>query len=83
MENILNNNELLILRKSMPKGYKAILAEKANCSESTVYFVFKNECKNLDTVETVISEALKIAVKRNAEKKAKAQDLRQKLQTIS
>jgi len=53
----MTKKELNRLKKSLPKGYRDMLAEKLNCTTSMVDMVLAGTRKNLDIISTAIEIA--------------------------
>jgi len=71
----LNEEQLLKLRKELPKCWAITLAEKCDCTSKSVENVFNNKCKDIDLIAKVINEAIKLRDK----KRAKLEKLNQKI----
>jgi len=53
----MTKKELIKLKKSLPKGYRDVLAEKFNCSMSTVDMVLVGTRKNIELIKVAIELA--------------------------
>ncbi len=53
----MTKKELIKLKKSLPKGYRDALAEKFNCSVSTVDMVMVGTRKNIELIKAAIDIA--------------------------
>ena len=53
----MTKKELIKLKKSLPKGYRDVLAEKFTCSVSTVDMVLVGTRKNIELIKAAIELA--------------------------
>jgi hypothetical protein len=74
-----NEDQLLKLKQNLPELWDVTISKKLKCSRTFVRLVFKNKAKNIDLIDKVISEALKLKSKQDA----KIEKVNQKLVAIA